>query len=229
MARSDSSAETTKASKSSKADAVYAAVKARILDGTFPPGFRLAMSSLASEFGVSPLPVREAVRRLEAESLVHFERNIGARVAGMDLHEYAWTVETLAILEGAATGTAARQLTAQDMTDARRLNARLEDCVGDSDPGAFRSIHQQFHEVLIRPCRNPTIVELTARSWARLRFGSQMHGEMVRECVAEHESIVTLIESGASGQDIEHMTRAHLLGSLSATPVDPGALGTLGP
>jgi DNA-binding GntR family transcriptional regulator len=223
VARSDAAAETT---KTSKADAVYAALKARILDGTYPPGFRLAMSSLATEFGVSPLPVREAVRRLEAESLVHFERNIGARVAGVDLHEYAWTVETLAVLEGAATGMAAKQLTADDIADARHLNARLEDCIGDSDPGAFRSIHQQLHEVLIRPCRNPTIVELTARSWARLRFGSQMHEERVRECVVEHESIVDLIEAGAPDRDIEHATRTHLLNSLSIVPADPDSPGT---
>ena len=53
-----------------KQELVYREVRERILAGTYVPGFRIVIDALAEEFGVSALPVREAIRRLEAEGLV---------------------------------------------------------------------------------------------------------------------------------------------------------------
>lgn len=170
--------ETARPRRLSKTDTAYEAVKARILDGTYPAGFRLGLSTLAEEFGMSPLPVREAIRRLEAESLVRFERNIGATVAGMSLHEYAWTIETLAYLEGAAVGASGHLLTKGELKAARKLNRRLADCLDDEDHRMFRTLDQRFHEALVARCENPTIVELLARSWGRLGTSRRMSPEL---------------------------------------------------
>ena len=59
----------------SKSEQAYAAVKARIVDGSYSPGYRLVLAKIAEDLGVSVVPVREAIRRLEAEGLVKFERN----------------------------------------------------------------------------------------------------------------------------------------------------------
>jgi outer membrane cobalamin receptor len=61
------------------------------------------LAKIAEDLGVSVVPVREAIRRLEAEGLVKFERNVGATVAGIDPTEYLYTMQTLSIVEGAAT------------------------------------------------------------------------------------------------------------------------------
>ena len=68
----------------SKQERVYRTVRQRIVDGTLSPGSRLVADGLARELDVSPVPVREALRRLEAEGFVDYELNVGARVRTLD-------------------------------------------------------------------------------------------------------------------------------------------------
>src|SRR5690348_12410648 len=75
-------------SDGSKADAAYEWIRAGILEGTYGAGHRLVLERLASEIGVSPVPVREALRRLEAEGYVEFQRNVGATVRTIDAAGY---------------------------------------------------------------------------------------------------------------------------------------------
>ena len=78
MTETARAAATPAATSGSKSEQAYAAVKARIVDGTYSPGYRLVLAKIAEDLGVSVVPVREAIRRLEAEGLVKFERNVGA-------------------------------------------------------------------------------------------------------------------------------------------------------
>jgi DNA-binding GntR family transcriptional regulator len=67
-----------------KQEHVYQSIRERILSGAYGPGYRVVIDALAEEFEVSGLPVREAVRRLEAEELVIYRPNAGAQVAPAD-------------------------------------------------------------------------------------------------------------------------------------------------
>ena len=80
----------------SKQERVYRAVRKRIVDGTLPPGSRLVADALARELNVSPVPVREALRRLEAEGFVDYELNVGARVRTLDEGSWSETLEAIA-------------------------------------------------------------------------------------------------------------------------------------
>ena len=117
----------------SKSQLAYAAVKARIVDGTYSPGYRLVLGAIAKDLGVSVVPVREAIRRLEAEDLVTFERNVGATVAGIDPTEYLYTMQTLSIVEGAATALSAPLIGPADVARARAVNADMRDCLQHFD------------------------------------------------------------------------------------------------
>ena len=68
----------------SKHERAYRLIRARILAGEYGPGDRLVIDTLADELGISPVPVREAIRRLEAEGRVVYRHNAGARVAPVD-------------------------------------------------------------------------------------------------------------------------------------------------
>lgn len=197
--------------KESKADAAYDLIKSRIIDGTYSAGFRLALSSLADELDISALPVREAMRRLEAESLVRFERNIGATVAGLSANEHQWTVETLAVLDAAATVWSLSTLGTTGLEEATQINERLRDSVGDADKRVFRSLDQSFHQRLIQSCPNPQIVELVARSWARLSGSPDLSTAAAAACVADHDEILELIRNDAPAPQIESRVRVHHL------------------
>src|SRR5215472_15029736 len=91
----------------SRVDLAYDTIRERIVDGSYSAGYRLVLDELARELGVSPVPVREAIRRLEAEGYVDFQRNVGARVATFDEREFEQTLHVVALLEGYATALAA--------------------------------------------------------------------------------------------------------------------------
>src|SRR4051794_13632997 len=109
----------------SKSQRAYAWIKERIDDGRFVSGYRLVLGPIANELGTSVVPVREAIRLLEAEGLVTFEHNVGAQVALVHEEEYVITMQTLSIVEGAATALAAPHLTSDDIARARATNDQM--------------------------------------------------------------------------------------------------------
>ena len=204
----------------SKSQRAYLWLKERIADEEFTPGYRLTLASVANELDMSVVPVREAIRRLEAEGLVTFERNVGARVSMIDDTQYRNSMESLAILEGAATALAARHLTAADLRQARELNRRLVASLDHFDPRVFTSLNQRFHSVLFAACSNPRLLALVEAEWVRLGHLRDSTFSFVpgraQESVREHERIVDLIETGAPLADIERAARGHRSATLAA-------------
>ncbi len=210
----------TETLQKSKSQLAYSYVRERIDDGRFSPGFRLVLPTIAGELGVSAVPVREAIRLLEAEGLVEFERNVGARVAMANPREYEITMQTLSLVEGWATATAAPLLTKEDIAEARRINDDMTKSLEHFDPASFTAQNRQFHSVLFEKCPNPRIREQVDRDWARLGALRESIFSFVpgrsRDSVAEHEHILQLIEQGADPLEIEIAARRHRLTTLEA-------------
>ncbi|MFD1213598.1 GntR family transcriptional regulator [Arthrobacter sp. GCM10027362] len=204
----------------SKSEQAYGILKDRITGGSLVPGYRLVLSTIADELGFSVVPVREALRRLEAEGLVKFERNVGATVAGVDATLYLHTMQTLSVIEGAATALAAPLITAEDIAKARYLNRELRACLENFEPGRFSRINNEFHAVLYGHCPNPHILDLVHRGWSRLSAMRASSFDLIpgraRESVQEHEKLLALIESGADAHTIEMAARAHRTATLNA-------------
>lgn len=207
-------------SERSKSQRAYLWLKERISRQELAPGYRLVLGSIADELDMSVVPVREAIRRLEAEGLVTYERNVGARVSMIDDTQYRHSMETLAILEGSATALAARRLTTDDLRHARELNRRLVESLDDFDPRLFTSLNQRFHSVLFAACPNPRMLALVEAEWVRLGHLRDSTFSFVpgraQESVREHETIVDLIETGAPLADIERAARRHRSATLAA-------------
>ena len=204
----------------SKSQQAYEAVKARIVEGTYSPGYRLVLGSIAKDLGVSVVPVREAIRRLEAEGLVTFERNVGATVAGIDPTEYLYTMQTLSIVEGAATALSAPLIDAVAIARARVVNEQMRECLNHFDPVRFTRLNQDFHSILFEHCPNPHILDLVHRGWNRLAALRSSTFRFVpgraHESVNEHEALLQLIESGATADEIEKAARLHRSATLDA-------------
>ncbi|QOD03683.1 GntR family transcriptional regulator [Pseudarthrobacter sp. BIM B-2242] len=210
----------TTAATGSKSQQAYEAVKARIVGGTYTPGYRLVLGSIAKDLGFSVVPVREAIRRLEAEGLVKFERNVGATVAGIDPTEYLYTMQTLSIVEGAATALSAPLIGEADLVRARAVNEEMRACLEHFDPVRFTQLNQDFHSVLFEHCPNPHILDLVHRGWNRLASLRSSTFRFVpgraHDSVDEHEALLQLIESGAAAETIEKAARLHRSATLDA-------------
>src|SRR5690625_8051848 len=107
----------------SKSERVYQHLREEILTGAYADGYRIVLDKVARELDVAPVPVREAVRRPEAEGLVVFTRNVGAQVVGIDAGDYADVMQALAYLVAAATSVGGPQLEPEHLAGATRLNA----------------------------------------------------------------------------------------------------------
>lgn len=199
----------------SKSEQAYTFIRSRIAGHAFGPGYRLVLGSLAEELGMSVVPVREAIRRLEAEGLVTFERNVGARVTLVDETEYAHTMETLGLVEGAATALSAPLLDARALDAAAEVNEKMARMLDDLDPHAFTELNRRFHSVLFEPCPNPQLLEIVQRSWSRLSGIRDSTFAYVpgraQHSVEEHTHILQLIRDGADPLEIELAARNHRL------------------
>lgn len=204
----------------SKSQQAYHWIKGRIASQTFTPGYRLVLGSIAGELDMSVVPVREAIRQLEAEGLVQFEHNVGARVAMVDDSQYRHSMEALSILEGSATALSARHLTTDDLQRARAINERMIETLDHFNPSAFTQLNQEFHAALIAPCPNPRLHELVTVEMQRLNRLRDSTFSFVpgraQESVREHEQIVALIENSAPVIEIERAARLHHASTLDA-------------
>ncbi|WP_396278291.1 GntR family transcriptional regulator [Glutamicibacter creatinolyticus] len=204
----------------SKSEAAYATISERINNGAYSPGYRLVLGTIAEELGCSVVPVREAIRRLEAEGLVNFTRNVGATVAQIDSTLYLHTMQTLSVIEPAATALAAPLMDQSLRQAAREVNQKMRECLDSFDPVAFTQLNTEFHKLLYCQCPNPHILDLVQRGWRRLaamRSSSFSHiPHRALQSVQEHEHLLELLEDGASAEQIEQAARRHRTNTLNA-------------
>lgn len=203
-----------------KSQQAYRILKERIVSNEYSPGYRLVLGRIAGELDMSVVPVREAIRRLEAETLVTYEANVGAHVAMVDDTQYRHSMQTLGILEGAATALAAPLMSPEDIRSARQVNDQMTRSLEHFDPHTFTAQNQQFHALLFSRCPNPRLLELVRAEWGRLGNLRDSTFSFVptraHESVREHERILQLIEKDASVVDVERTCREHRAATLAA-------------
>lgn len=217
---------TKQAEKISKAELVYQSVRQEITDGNVAPGERLVIGDFAKRFSCSALPVREAFRRLEADGLITYETNVGARVIEVDLSAYVDAMQTVSLLEAAATALSAPHLTLDDLEEARIHHLRMASMLDSFDALKFTNTNEEFHRVLYRRCPNASLLQSLEQNWDRLRSSRQSsftsapnraHGS-----VKEHSCILALIEAGMPSQMIENSVRLHRMRTLNKTLISAG-------
>ena len=202
----------------SKHERAYRRIRQRILDGRYQPGHRLVLSTLARELDVSPVPVREAIRRLEAEGLVSFERNVGARVATLGDDDWVQLVEMLALLDGYAFAAAAPQMTAERIGTARDLNAQLR---LEQTHERVMELHREFHRTIYGCCGNRHVIEALEWIWDRIdasRVLASLYPRLrVRAAVDEHDALLNQLERGEDDAGVlESCAREHDLNTIRA-------------
>ncbi len=130
----------------------------RIVLGVLAPGLPLRQDHVASEFGASHVPVREAFRRLEAQGLLVSEPRRGVRVAPLDRNTIDEISEMRAALEVLAVRHAIPKMTASDHTVIAQLLA--EEAVAPSDDLArLAHLNVAFHMSLCAPCGMPRLLD----------------------------------------------------------------------
>ncbi|CAM4275595.1 GntR family transcriptional regulator [Nocardia ninae] len=136
-----------------------------ILDGAVPPCTVIPLREVAVLFGVSHIPVREALKTLIGEGLVTHEPHgdyVVAQLTAAELREMYIVRETL---ENAALAAAAINASAADRADLIAVNALLEQAIRDDDPVAYHRRSRDFHAALTRPSRLFRLLHMLESAW----------------------------------------------------------------
>ena len=217
-----------------KQERTYTILRDRIHSGAHPPRARLNIDALARELGVSAIPVREALRRLEAEGWVRFQPNVGAIVAPVDATTWEQEMVAVAILEGAASADASQHLRPADLAKLRKLAAEMDEVAAIGDPIRFSRLNRRLHAMIVARCANAYLVELIEQTYLRLdRIRDTMFAylpERAKAALGEHAHLIDLLESGDAAA-VEQYARWHKLQTIEAYRAthEPPAPPTLEP
>lgn len=143
------------ATTSPQVASIVTELRADIVEGRVKPGAQLGQESLADRFGVSRMPIREAIRLLEAMGFVTVETNKRCKVADLSLADLRDIYDMRAALEPLAMRQAMPHLTNAQIDEAAEIQARIE----RTDPMAFGTANQDFHMLLYRPCGRPRLLQ----------------------------------------------------------------------
>jgi DNA-binding GntR family transcriptional regulator len=151
----------------------YQALRTALLDGKFAVGERIFEAEVAQMLGVSRVPVREAVRRLQQDGLLEVRPRSGIYVASVSLEEADDIYRIRAALEGAAAGLAAERITGGELEELGRLLKREEE---ESRKARHHSRSQsrvvaradEFHRAVHAYARSPRLYELLELIYAQV-------------------------------------------------------------
>lgn len=195
-------------------ESICTALRKAILEDQLPAGRSLPQSELATGFGVSIIPVREALKHLEAEGLVAFTPNKGALVLGMDAADILEYSQIRALLEEQAAAEGVRNMT--------RVNfARVEDAYEafvaglDGPQGMIRSgaLNRAFHNAIYEAAPRPRLLEMIEDLHTRL--DRYIRGHLVLEgrkdiTNDEHKAILDACRN-RDADLCAKLTRTHIL------------------
>ena len=143
----------------------FAAIQIRksILDGTLEPGARIQQHALASELGVSHVPLREAIQRLEAEGFLAVHPRRGAFVMPLSVEDAREIFELRATLEVKALRASMAALTSEQLQIAREICAAGD---GITDVVSYGELNVQFHRAVYAGAGRPRLQAMIETLWS---------------------------------------------------------------
>lgn len=174
----------------------YALILEAINVGLYVPGDRLVESELAERFGVSRTPIREALQRLETQSLL-IRDGRSLIVGALDHNQLSELYAVRAELEGLAARLAAQHAVAEEVRVLRKMIGEDRKLVGD--PAALALANRRFHKQIHLASHNRYLVQqldLVHRTMALLATTSLAVEGRSEGSLDEHEAIVEAIENG---------------------------------
>jgi DNA-binding GntR family transcriptional regulator len=226
-----SSAEPAGAPRGTRETTTY--LRELILSGELAPGSYISQVALARRLGISPTPLREAIRLLEADGLLVSEHNRRARVAPLNVEDLDAVYSARVLTESVAIAMTVQRMTAEEMDALDACLAQLRKQAKSEQLPAWEAAHAEFHRLLwsyASPFQADLIKSLTDRA-ERYRRLLEPNPRAFASANAEHEAIADRCRArdpaGAARQLARHLARTALTLTTNFAPEDdPAALRT---
>jgi DNA-binding GntR family transcriptional regulator len=210
---------------------VHAAIRAKLLDGSMPPGSRLDYKLLAKELGVSTTPVREAVTQLASEGFFELVPRLGAvvrslnQISAREFYEVREAVETFAALKAAERLSARHlEMLRKQLDIMERHYKEVRDRGGNNldapELHEFLDADLAFHKTIMLGARNPALARTVEESHiqSRIFFADRGIHDLIRLRLAceQHAAILEALEK-RDGRGASEAMRHHIQTSLQFT------------
>ncbi|MCV7280622.1 GntR family transcriptional regulator [Mycolicibacterium flavescens] len=200
-----------------------------LLDGAVLPGTPIPLAEVADLFGVSQIPVREALKTLIGEGLVTHRSNFGYTVAQLTPQELREMYIVRETLESAALAAAVANATDEDRAAIVAANDALQCAVHDDDPVAYHRHSRGFHLALTRPSRMFRLLHMLESAWNVAEPVQSMVHVSRHDRAALHADHRRMVEVFLAG-DVEGLLTAaeeharRLNAVIATVPTDTGLL-----
>jgi len=171
-----------------KSEAVRLKLRQRIIERELKPGQKIVISEIAKEFGISEIPVREAIKKLESEGLVKFTPHVGAMVNAIAGDEFLEIYLMRIELEALATKLSAEHMKVEDIAELKGFVEKAEQAIEEGRIDLLGSLNKSFHLKIYR-----TIVDL----WEKFELMKCVFAYVPERAVpswGEHKIIVEALE-----------------------------------
>ncbi|MEM6757987.1 MAG: GntR family transcriptional regulator [Pseudomonadota bacterium] len=179
----------------SQGEAAYASLLSQIRAGGYAPGDRLREIEVAERLSLSRTPVREALRRLEAEGIVEHRPRLGAVIRSLGHGELVELYEMRTVLERTAAELAAKHATQAEIDALRDINDRIAGSTSET----AAALNQDFHRGVYNATRNRFLLE-AARSLNNalllLRPTTLEDADRIKVVTQQHGKILDAIAAG---------------------------------
>ncbi len=146
-------------------DVAYHGIRMSILNGEFEPGMQLKLQNLGDRYSISLIPVREALRLLQAEGLVESVRNKGARVASISLDETIDVYRLRLVLETTAMKLAFPHIDNELISTLEKLQREMRR-IFTTDRTRYLALHEQLHYRMYSRCGSKWTMRLLGLVWS---------------------------------------------------------------
>lgn len=215
MARVTAQRKSRQIKRQSVPETLRDSLQERILSGEIREGDWLIQDAIAEEYDVSRMPVREALRQLEACGLVVMRTHRGAIVTSIPTEQVAELFELRATLECEILRRAVARMTERDIAQARSVLEQLDASYTQGDMGSWGRLNWAFHRRLYEPAgRIQTLnilqgINLQIERYVRLHLLLTQGAE---EAVREHHELLRLCAAHATDKAVAYL-RKHILGT----------------
>jgi DNA-binding GntR family transcriptional regulator len=173
------------------------------------------VAELEKSFGVSHIPIREAVRRLETEGLIITLPQRAAVAAGVDLDDLSGLYDLRRIIECEVVRRSVESMTAEQVEGVRAALEALEAVAQDHDSPRFWELHRDFHWALLEPGATAWIQRALDQLWlASQRYVRLFVSETVGDAMRDHRELLACCEErdGARAAELlgRHLDRTEL-------------------
>jgi DNA-binding GntR family transcriptional regulator len=184
----------------------------RILAGTYAPGSALRQDVLASEFGTSKIPVREALVQLQSEGLVDIFPNRGFQVRPLATSELDEVFSLRLQIEPAAAALGAKLATAADHAAARKALDQLGEALAAEEFSSSGQLNRAYHLLLVVPRLQPVAADILGRLHTLAQRYVQAHLRpqgRVKRAMREHAALLRAWSAGKS-KEVRALVHTHI-------------------